>query len=58
MTKAEAAKLTNDLLLRGVIETIVKESQVLTLLPWMEVTGIRRTKHITAPRSETRHSRY
>src|ERR671916_1393240 len=39
MTKAEAAKLTNDLLLRGVIETIVKESQVLTLLPWMEVTG-------------------
>src|SRR5690242_5699790 len=39
MTKAEAAKLTNDLLLRGVIETIVKESQVLTLLPWMDVTG-------------------
>ncbi|HEY7035088.1 MAG TPA: phage major capsid protein [Thermomicrobiales bacterium] len=39
MTKAEAAKLTNDLLLRGVIETIVKESQVLALLPFMEVTG-------------------
>ena len=39
MTKAEAAKLTNDLLVRGVIETIVKESQVLALLPFMEVTG-------------------
>ncbi len=39
MTKAEAAKLTNDLLLRGVIETIVKESELLTRLPFMEVTG-------------------
>ncbi len=39
MTKAEAAKLTNDLLLRGVVETIVKESSVLHLLPFMEVTG-------------------
>ena len=29
MTKAEAAKLTQDLLLRGVIETIIKESQLL-----------------------------
>lgn len=39
MTKAEAAKLTNDLLLRGVIETIVKQSSVLQLLPFMEVVG-------------------
>lgn len=39
MTKAEAAKLTNDLLLRGVVETIVKESNVVQLLPFMEVTG-------------------
>jgi HK97 family phage major capsid protein len=39
MTKAEAAKLTQDLLLRGVIETIVKESRLLQLLPFMEVTG-------------------
>ena len=31
MTKAEAAKLTQDLLLRGVIETVVKESQLLSL---------------------------
>ena len=30
MTKLEAAKLTQDLLLRGVIETLVKESQLLT----------------------------
>jgi len=29
LTKAEAAKLTNDLLLRGVIETVVRESQLL-----------------------------
>jgi hypothetical protein len=39
LTKTEAAKLTNDLFLRGVIETIVKESMVLDLLPFMEVTG-------------------
>jgi len=39
MTKAEAAKLTQDLLLRGVIETVVKESQLLQLLPFLEVTG-------------------
>lgn len=31
MTKAEAAKLTQDLMLRGVIETVVKESQLLRL---------------------------
>ena len=30
MTKVEAAKLTQDLLLRGVIETVVKESQLLS----------------------------
>ncbi|MDI3340853.1 MAG: phage major capsid protein [Sphaerobacter sp.] len=39
LTKVEAAKLTNDVLLRGVIETIVLESGVLTLLPFMNVTG-------------------
>jgi HK97 family phage major capsid protein len=39
MTKAEAAKLTNDLLLRGVIETVVRESGLLARLPFMEVTG-------------------
>ena len=39
MTKVEAAKLTQDMLLRGVIETIVTESMILELLPFMEVTG-------------------
>ncbi len=39
LTKAEAAKLTNDMFLRGVIETIIKESPILMLLPFMEVTG-------------------
>jgi hypothetical protein len=39
VTKAEAAKLTQDMLLRGVIETIVKESAILQVLPFMEVTG-------------------
>ncbi|HET7035346.1 MAG TPA: phage major capsid protein, partial [Thermomicrobiaceae bacterium] len=39
MTLVEAAKLTQDLLLRGVIETIIKESSVLTSLPFMNVTG-------------------
>lgn len=39
LTKVEAAKLTNDMLLRGVIETIVKESSILQLLPFMEVVG-------------------
>lgn len=39
LTKVEAAKLTNDLLLRGVIETIVQESSVLERMPFLDVTG-------------------
>jgi hypothetical protein len=39
LTKTEAAKLTNDLLVRGVIDTIVKESAVLAVLPFQEVVG-------------------
>jgi hypothetical protein len=39
LTKTEAAKLSNDLLLRGVIDTIVKESSVLTVLPFASVVG-------------------
>ncbi len=35
----EAAKLSNDVLLTGVIETIVKESPVLQTLPFIEVVG-------------------
>jgi HK97 family phage major capsid protein len=39
ITKAQASLLSNDMLMRGVIETIVRESQVLSFLPFMEVTG-------------------
>lgn len=39
LSKVEAAKLSNDLLLRGVIETVVKESSILVHLPFMQVTG-------------------
>lgn len=39
ISKTEAAKLSNDMLLRGVIETVVKESSVLNYLPFMQVTG-------------------
>ncbi len=39
LTQAEAAKLSNNLLLRGVIETIVKDAPVLSFLPFMDVTG-------------------
>ncbi|MGI8406873.1 MAG: major capsid protein, partial [Thermomicrobiales bacterium] len=51
LTKIEAAKLSNDLLVRGVIETIVKESAILSYLPFMEVTGtaVRYTREATLP---------
>ena len=39
MTLVEAAKLTQDVLLRGVIETIVYDSSVLQLLPFVDITG-------------------
>src|SRR3990172_6134619 len=39
LTLAEAAKLSNDTLLLGVIETIVYESPVLQGLPFIEVLG-------------------
>lgn len=39
LTKMQAAELTQDMLLRGVIETIVKESSILSFLPFMDVTG-------------------
>jgi hypothetical protein len=39
LTLAEAAKLTDDLVLRGVIETVISESSVLAVLPFMEVIG-------------------
>jgi HK97 family phage major capsid protein len=39
LTKVEAAKLTQDMMLRGVIETVITESMILELLPFMDVTG-------------------
>ena len=39
LTLAEASKLSNDILLQGVVETIVKESPVLQVLPFVEIVG-------------------
>jgi hypothetical protein len=39
LTLAEAAKLSNDVVLQGVIETVVKESRVLDVLPFIEMAG-------------------
>lgn len=39
LTKVEAAKLTQDLMVRGVIDTIVRDSQLFQVLPFMNVNG-------------------
>jgi hypothetical protein len=39
LTLAEASKLSNDILLQGVVETIVKDSPVLQRLPFIEIVG-------------------
>jgi len=39
LTLAEASKLSNDMLLQGVVETIVKESPILKQLPFIEIVG-------------------
>ena len=39
LTLAEASKLSQDLLLRGVVETLIQESPVLQVLPFIEVVG-------------------
>ncbi|MBI4283262.1 MAG: phage major capsid protein [Chloroflexi bacterium] len=39
LTLAEAAKLSNDMLLQGVVETIVHDSPVLRELPFIEIVG-------------------
>jgi hypothetical protein len=39
LTLTEAAKLSNDVVLQGVIETVVKESRVLDILPFVEMAG-------------------
>jgi len=39
LTLAEASKLSNDMLLQGVVETIAKESPVLQYMPFIEIVG-------------------
>lgn len=39
LTLAEAAKLSQDVLLKGVVETIIKDSPVLQRLPFIELVG-------------------
>ena len=39
LTKVEAAKLTQDLMLRGVIDTIVRDSPLFQILPFLDVVG-------------------
>jgi HK97 family phage major capsid protein len=39
LTLAEAAKLSNDVLVTGVVETIVKDSPILQRLPFIEIVG-------------------
>lgn len=39
LTMTEAAKLTQDMMVAGVIETIIKESAVLRYLAWQTLTG-------------------
>ena len=39
LTLAEAGKLSNDMLLQGVVETIIKDSPVMQKLPFIEIVG-------------------
>ena len=39
LTLEEASKLSNDILLQGVVETIVKDSPILQRLPFIEIVG-------------------
>jgi len=39
LTLAEASKLSNDVLLQGVVETIIKDSPILQRLPFVEIVG-------------------
>ena len=39
LTLTEASKLSNDMLLQGVVETVVKDSPILQKLPFIEIVG-------------------
>jgi len=45
LTLTEASKLSNDVLLVGVIETIIKDSPILQALPFIEVAS----NHLHSP---------
>ncbi len=51
LTLAEASKLSNDTLLMGVVETILKDSPVLQRLPFVEIVGngLTYNREATAP---------
>ncbi len=51
LTLAEAAKLSNDTLLAGVVETIIKDSPILQRLPFIEIVGngLTYNREATAP---------
>ncbi len=51
LTLAEASKLSNDTLLVGVVETIIKDSPVLQRLPFIEIVGngLTYNREATAP---------
>jgi len=36
---AEASKLSTDILLKGIIETVIKDSPILEKLPFIQITG-------------------
>ena len=51
LTLAEAAKLSNDVLLQGVIESIIKDSPILQRIPFIEIVGngLTYNREATAP---------
>ena len=51
LTLAEAAKLSNDVLLIGIIETIIKDSPILQRIPFIEIVGngLTYNREATAP---------
>ncbi|MEX0800773.1 MAG: major capsid protein [Dehalococcoidia bacterium] len=51
LTLAEAAKLSNDILVVGVVETIIKDSPILQRLPFIEIVGngLTYNREATAP---------
>lgn len=39
LSLSEAAKLSNDVVLQGVVETVVKESRILEVMPFVDIVG-------------------